>query len=391
MTQLRTSLRMTLALMLLAWVTGGCVISLDREPAELEESSVSLALSLKNVGAGIAQGLETKMTSTVTQLADGSFRGIEEVFVVPFNKTVASDAVVASDQRLGSRNVILKNPGIINSFGTDAQEGRFTGLVNNNNSRLYPEATMPKMMNRVLAYGKAIDDGPVSTKAEKHHNGLLTPINLDNPTKAGDILFKLESILIGGETGELSEITTKIDYILSKLNSIVTIIKTASDPQIPGLLSDLIHDHEMILACSYQTFYGVWFNINTALINLPPPDVNTSQAEREAYQAEREALRSAINNFNDAIHTTDSSFPSSYGIPEGTFGFWWNGAQFIRLISGVNIALVDPAFYCYPPCLWYKANSPIKTSNDESVKEHYVSDNDHRAWNDILSHYADGV
>jgi hypothetical protein len=92
-----------------------------------------------------------------------------------------------------------------------------------------------------------------------------------------------------------------------------------------------------------------------------------------------------VDIFGAAIDAAGKYFPTpQYGIPEGSMGFWWNGSKFVRLINGVNIALVDPENYCYPPSLWYYANSPVQTSNDENVKNQFVSTN---TWNQILGYY----
>lgn len=370
------SIKTTLALLLTVWALGSCVEKLEVVPQEID---VSLALSLKS--AVPSRSSETKMAPAITQLADGSFRGIEEVFVIPF-KTVETGTgateVVSTSDRLGIQNVELKNPGIINAFSDDAQGGTFTGLVNNNNSRLYPLATMPGMTNRVLVYGKAIDDGPVSTKAEKHHNGVLVPVNLNNPATAGDIAFSLEPVM---ENGELDVITGKVDDILASLNAIVSNIRSATDPQIITVLNAFTHEGQ-ILACSYQTFYRIWSDIQTAVLNLPYNETSVA--------SERSALSLLVNDLHDDISSIGQGFPaSSYGIPEGTLGFWWNGSGFLRLIPGVNVAQVNPAYYCYPPSLWYYANSPIRTSDDDTVKSQYKSAN--AAWTDILSHYVNGT
>ena len=66
---------------------------------------------------------------------------------------------------------------------------------------------------------------------------------------------------------------------------------------------------------------------------------------------------------------------------------WWNGRSFVRLVSGVNIALVPLGTYCYPPGLWYFANSAIKTSRDDAVRSQYKPN---ATWGKILSYYTDG-
>ena len=54
----------------------------------------------------------------------------------------------------------------------------------------------------------------------------------------------------------------------------------------------------------------------------------------------------------------------------------------------MNIALVNPASYCYPPSLWYYANSSIRTSIYEDVRSAYTQDS--ADWGVILRRYQDG-
>ena len=160
-----------LALSLL--ILTGCA----REDVDGTGNGVSLALSLKNVGQ--VPEVQTKMTATITQDGAG-FRGIEQVYVIPF-LTKDADLVIAGSNRLGSSNVRIQDP-VIGQHG----------LVDNNRAHLYKLASIPLRTNRVLAYGKAFDDGSVSTREGKHKNGVLTPSGLDNPGTAGDISARLK-------------------------------------------------------------------------------------------------------------------------------------------------------------------------------------------------------
>lgn len=344
------------------WLTTGCVIDYYKYSVSVDEPEISLAMSVKDVGdAGAPQ---TKMSTTITQ-SEGAFRGIDQIYIVPF-KTDGS-AVVAGDLRLGSSNVVLLDPRI----GSN-------DLVPVNNSHLFEAALMPKTMNRVLAYGRAANEGDISTKYGKHFNGSLSPEGLDNPSGANDIFFNLVPVLGNDASGELSEVTTKADNVLEALNNIVEMILQSSNDQILGIL-DLFKREKQILACSYPVFDKIRSEIQTALLNVSGND--------PAILADKIRINTAINTFSSVLSEAGNNFPVSYGIPEGALGFWWNGSEFLRLINGVNIALVDPAKYCYPPSLWYYANSSIRASDDASVKNQYVSTNQ---WSDILNLYSDG-
>lgn len=314
-------------------------------------------MSVKSMEEG--RHVTTKMSQSITQ-ASGSFRGIEEIYVVPFN---TESTIAPQDVRLGGQNVLMDNP-VISS----------TGLVYNNNGHLFENAIMPMSMNHVLVYGKAVDTGIISSQEGKHVNGVLTPTGLDNPSGSDDISFCLEPVLVSGSEGTLSEVFILADEILAKLNDVAAMIRQSSNPQIVSIF-DIFKREQNILACSYPVFNRIRSDIQSSLLNLPNDPSTT---------ADKIQIIAAVNTFSSVLDSTGDSFPSSYGIPEGALGFWWNGNEFIRLINGVNIALVDPASYCYPPSLWYYSNSPIKTSEEESIRSQYKTSNN---WEDILAHY----
>lgn len=347
------SARMFLLFMLLAWITGACAL-IDEDLSDVGEPKLTLAMSVKSMEEG--RSVTTKMSQTITQ-ASGTFRGIEQIYVIPFD--TASD-VSSQDSRLGGNNVLLENPGISS-----------TGLVSNNNGHLFENAVMPMAMNHVLVYGKAIDAGTITSQKGKHANGVLTPSGLEDPISSDDISFCLEPVL---DTASRSDLLKQADSILTKLNNLTTLILQSKNPQIVSIF-DIIKRENQILACSYPVFNCIRSDVQSALLAIPNDPATT---------ADKILISAAINSFSNVLDGTGDSFPSSYGIPEGTLGFWWNGNEFIRLINGVNISLVEPFSYSYPPSLWYYSNSPIKTSENDSVRSEYKTSNN---WDDILAHY----
>ena len=341
---------------LLLALAAGCVHPMDETPDP--GVTTSLSLSFKNIASGSP---ETKMISSVTQ-STGTFRGIETTFVIPFS-TNNADPVTA-----GLRS--LENPFGISYPG-------ITELNANNNSYLYTMAMVPSYTNRVLVYGRAVDIRGGSSQALKQRNGVLTASGLDVSTRSDDITFNLECVMT---SGTLSEMNDHITAILRTLNDVVTAIRAYNMPVLSNII-DIISRPNQILACSYQTFSTIENEIFTELINISSTMTDAAVAEAVA------AIAAKVNLFEAAIEAAGSGFPSSYGIPEGAVGFWWNGQRFVRLINGVNIALVDPATYCYPPCLWYYVNSAVRTSNSDKTSSQYKAMD---SWSSILALYNDG-
>lgn len=344
-------------LALSALLSGGCTRSLEREGADGPYNAISLALSLRSPG-NVPEEPVTKMTDAITQ--DGKpFRGIEQVYVIPF-QTASANPVVDGSARLGDRNVFIQDPAI----------GK-TGLVANNNSHLYNIAILPRNMNRVLAYGKSADDGPVSTRQEKHINGVLTPSGLENPSVSGDISFSLEPVL---ETADATAIGQTADNLIAALNGVVEALQASNDADILAFLDVFAAENE-ISACSYQTLYRFEQNILGAL-----------SLYNGTNSAAINTIMERVSNLQAARNAAGNGFPATYGIPEGAVGMWWNGHRFVKLLNGVNISLVPTPLYCYPPSLWYYANSAVKTSKDDKVEEQYKPQN--FTWGNILSYYT---
>lgn len=359
------SLRVSFLLCILTVCMGGGCTRIPLADDARAERPLSLALSLKNV-VPFQEAPQTRMTQDVTQ-SGGVFRGISQMYIIPFQ--TESSRVEPEDSRLGNENVVLGSVGI----------GR-NGLISNNNAHYYGSAFVPNGMNHVLAYGKAPDEGDNASKDSKHAYGVLTPDGVLNPSGSGDIAFHLEPVLVRSEeTDEYSDVIAMADALLDQLNVVMSLMQHSEYASVVGIF-DAVKREYQILACSYPTLDQIRTEIQTALLRIP--------FESMALIEEISRISSALNSFSTVLSSAGSAYPASYGIPEGSIGFWWNGEAFVRLFNGVNIALVDPASYCYPPGLWYYANSAVKTSNDETIRSQYVSANEQ--WDYILAHYTDG-
>lgn len=354
------SFKLCCLLILLVWAGAGCA-RLGADDAG--EHTISLVMSLKNVDP--SQEPATRMSSEITQ-SGGVFRGIERLYIIPFYTENAQ--VEPQDTRLGSQNVSLATGGI-----------NKTGLLPNNNAHLFGSAFVPTGMNRVLSYGKSPDEGEGASKASKHLYGVLNAENLSDPSKSEDISFHLEPILADGEPDEMTVVESKADEMLDQLNAIMTLMGESKYASIVSIY-DAVRRENQIQACSYAVFNQIRSEIQSALWKIP--------FESEALFDEIRLIQDAIGTFSTSLTALGSSFPATYGIPAGAMGFWWNGKAFIRLINSVNIALVNPASYCYPPSLWYYANSGIRTSTSDDVRSAYTQESG--SWGVILDRYRDG-
>ena len=297
---------------------------------------------------------------------------MDYLWMVPFKTDVPEEEesveIAPGDLRLGDNNITLGSVGIAKR-----------DLVENNNSHLFGSAFVPTGTNHVLTYGKAPDARESVDITAKHKYGVLIPSGVDNPSGSDDISFCLEPILGEGEAGKLSEALSTADGLLEKLNDVMFLMGSSHYASILNIF-DVVKRENKILACSYPTFDHLRNEIQSALIRIPFESMELIE--------EISRISEKLSTFSNTLSDAGSGFPTNYGIPEGSFGFWWNGNEFLRLINGVNISIVDPESYCYPPSLWYYANSAILTSYDENVRTEYVPAN--ITWDDILDKYKGG-
>lgn len=94
-------------------------------------------------------------------------------------------------------------------------------------------------------------------------------------------------------------------------------------------------------------------------------------------------LKDGQISFNSPL---PNDFPTSVGLPAGSAACKWDNAaeKFIDQAVTVSTLQIAPTeCYTYPVALWYRANSPILTS-ENSEREHYGSS---AVWNDVTTAY----
>ena len=374
----------------------------------------------------------TKMSDAVTQVGAGNdptlFRGIEQIYVIPFN---TYNAVTASDTRFG-RNLQLPQQGITPSWGASAN----AGLVSNNNSHLYEGVVMKSGTASVLVYGKAIDENVSTTPTDsvefKHRNGVLRQHGIEDAATPNEMWFELEPIVdAAGEASMNSSIQGMLSYLNSIADARVTLTGynrrsttqntwtyTWSTPTQYNNYQTLVSAYETLtgnglaFSGSSDAIAGMLTTIYNGLYNLANSTANSNsytqtyygyystnaQTYYYVYELSRE-IRDLIdnsayvtvtgsgNNATVAFKSPYAGIPASYGVPEGAVAVQWNGTSFVQ-VTAANSALAPISSYCYPPSLWYWTDSRLKTSADPSVNDEYVSSNP--TWTSILDNYTYG-
>ena len=395
--------------------------------SEGEDLCLPLALSVGTVKP------QTKMTPAITQAdaTEASFRGIKEIYAIPFR---AARPVNGSDERIGP-NLLLPQLGIPSTFGDNAQDGAFEGLVRSNNSHLYKNVYMRRGTASMLVYGQAIDANVAispDSVAFKRRNGVLRAHNQYSAQTPSEITFTLEPFIT---TANEASLQSTVNGLLTYLNSIAgaTVSHTGYeyysytqhtwtyDWSTP---TDYSNYADLKNVFDFFTADGVGFSAGSAGINQMLTTLynrlysmansttaggndyrltyynqrsTTARYYYYVYQLARQ-IRTLIDNSTyvtlsgSGANVTVSlkgdyaNFPDSYGVPAGCVAIQWNGTQFVQQTPATGSALAPIDSYCYPPSLWYTTNSTIKTSDDSSVTEEYKSAN--VSWADIFNQYT---
>ena len=415
------------------------VIQLDRkaEDVVISQEGVELPFSL-SIGR---RSPLTKMSTGVTQVdaTEASFRGIQEVYIIPFK---ASRAITSTDARVGA-NLNLPQTGLPSLFGTSAQNGNFSGLVSQNNSHLYKGVIIPRGTASMLVYGQAVDDAvsvSPDSVAFKRHNGVLRKHAVEYATHPSDISFTLEPFITPATE---TQFNSKVNGIITYLNSITTASVSLTGYTRSGYTytqqtwnyrwntpGDYSNYGDLKNAFDFLTNNGSAFSAGTsglnqmltALYNSLYSMANDTEAGGSSYRQQYYASNSGWNNqqqnyyylyhlslrvreiINNSTYVTVSgsganatvtlkpdysNFPESFGVPAGCVALQWNGTQFVQQTPASGAALAPMDAYCYPPSLWYMANSTIRTSDSAAIVEEYKSAN--TTWQSICDQYTYGT
>jgi len=297
------------------------------------------------------------MANTVVQ-ADGNFRGLQDLLVIPF-QTENARAVTGTDI-----------PWLSNSVGSSAD--RVTGKY----YYYMEDCSLLPGTNRVLAYGQA---APVVGKESEKENGKLVTTLTDNRMLLSDVTFSLQPI----------RNTIVAHYDASALAGYMTnIAKTpewssSTDSQMKGLYLDFINadsEGSGLMGGSVAHIKGYVRELKAQLTSIKKA-TGTSDAVKNL-------CTSIITQIDDYPNVLDGTFPGSIGLPDGAAVIRWTGTAFeprteATILDNIN----NITRFTYPAELWYYVNSTICTSTDVVKKDIYATAS---SWDDLLNERYQG-
>lgn len=383
----------------------------------------------------------TKGDASVITEMDRTFRGMTGVTIIPFDKRTETVKTVQLT------DVAIFHPSYLPDISKDYTSAAVVahtyarGLVSNNNAHLYSsaDATLPGGTTSVLAYGYAPDAQILNTYSANHTNGALNAHGIapqPDLRSVSEIGFDPVPIFDSGLPDEALSMASVLNNIVSgasftadywynengtRKSAIASVSwdSGTEDNQLRELFSWITNNGELTTGSGVNVEYMI-----TYLYRMLKSYVcnDTSQYERvmtnavyyafkdenltdpltlaDLYYGLRDVIVSrieyllAINSleYNDSdgkIYFTSPalcSYPDSYGLPAGAAVIKWDGVRFNAVAESLD-GVSPLSSFCYPPKLWYYANSTISTSTSDQA-DVYTSEND---WTtNILGAYRTG-
>lgn len=394
----------------------------DNDVQENLLQSVSLSLSVgSNYSATKAD------VSSFTELKDvPEFRGMSNVRIVPFSSTTTIVGTDIARSRPVSLPDFAANPDYADRI-----------LYPNINAYLYPgsaDIRLPAGTSSVLLYGRA--PGDITDANSKHLYGSLELVGFsggDPMPKASslgfapDVMFKESSTPAAATTiaEALNAILLNVSKKFVAHYTVGTEEKTVEVPvywnedtgdenlretylQITNsgaLISGSGPMAESLLTSLYSMLKG-YESYNTNFYEVEVNGIHT--ATDLSYKVMFEGLRDEILAHLAAVNTltvdvtnltvtfTDpivGQYPESMGLPSGCAVLRWTPTGFVvPPLSGGVEGLAPMNRYCFPPALYYFANSTIRTAQEENVRPWYDGHiSGYTQWPQVLADYKLGA
>ena len=330
-------------------------------------AQISLSVSGKNT---------TRMAGTVVQSDNESFLGMQDIFLIPFIKTVTddnhNDPIESNDHRIGSR---IQLPAIGN------EAANTIGTLNaNNNSKLYYDVSIPTGTNSFLIYGRSIHN----SDDDYANDGKIVATGLDgNPS---EMSFSLQPIIsaitddgAAGATG----------------NAIITYLNTIFKTQ-EGIDWSSQNDYPALYAL-YPMLQSMKAGSSASVIAFVQEIYDALKASSSAAGVNN--VLTAITNATYvtldedgviAFNDTYENYPGDVGLPDGAAVIEWDETkkEFKAVTNKNNLSAlnVDVTHFVYPAELWYRTNSFINTDIESRAEEYTKATNN--TWPKVLNQYA---
>ncbi|MBR4919794.1 MAG: hypothetical protein IKZ62_00525 [Prevotella sp.] len=312
-----------------------------------------------------------RMANDVVQTEGQEFRGLQKLWVIPFETTVSTteaDAVTVNDFPLLS-------------IATATQANK----VEDQNYYYIGRCSLKQGTNRVLVYGQA---KPIINKESSVENGKLLTRAGEEIIVPADITFSLQPICEENDPEE--DIFDPAWDLANYLTAIAhtTGWSTTDDSQLKALYLDFIHSDSEgtgLMAGSATHVKAYASALNDQLVEIKASGV--PQETKDLCDAIIERIGDVENEDSCVNNGYPSDPENSLGLPDGAAALRWIASEDAFLVRTMTTTLDNINGinrYTYPAELWYYVNSTIKTSDKEVGEAVYQGTSE---WSTLLAKY----
>jgi hypothetical protein len=350
----------------------------------------------------------TRQTSAVVQQAEdiNSFRGIEEIKLIPFQSSTSRTSRLGENITLGAGKMSIPSSTTDNAANT-IPAARL--LDANNNAVLYNDVTIPVGTSAFIFYGKAIgndgfENGSLTAAGLTGETSGITftptPAMPNNPdiTIGTDIATYVSSIAAASfDNNTPSDTSDDIANIWAKCantaNSAQPWYNAALGKFYTAFTSLKAGGSSYVMAAVQDLYASIYQNSDLVSLAIKKAILNPTYAS--------DASNTGVLTFTEKIAGSGSpavGYPANINMPEGAAALSWtdtstnpDNPKVASAVAGSNFGLaamnvISMTSIVYPASLYYYMDSPIKVSNTSRAAD-YVSTN---TWTTILSNYSEG-
>ena len=302
---------------------------------------------------------KTRMSDNKVQQADNSFRGMDNIVLIPF----VVKPTAATDGSAGDPIGLEKITAVTNLTSS------------NDNYKVYTNVTVPLGTSAFLFYGQA-DNSSETDFA----NGKTTKVNLATAGTAG---YTFTPVSIYDGTAE----NTIGNNIATYLTNIAKATGwSESTGGLKALYNAFIQNTAGSSATAQQfvkNLFDVVKGNSDAVSEAIISAMGTTYGTVSGTGAERTL------SFDASIN----GYPANLYLPDGAAAVYWDDSKFVVDNRGTTVATLQS--YVYPAALWYTANTNIMVSKTKQADNNGAYPEARTAWSTdastgVLGLYTDG-
>jgi hypothetical protein len=309
---------------------------------------------------------QTRMSSTTVQEAVGSFRGMQDIILLPFSNTTINSAT----KLLGDPIVFSDN---IAASGLTALSGE---TATGGNYKVFNDVTVPMGTSAFIFYAQAL-----ATGGTEFINGKTVRTAPTGEGKAGTAGYTFNpQMIFSGDATSTSDNKKGTD-IATYLTSIATVSGWKGNANLGGLYNEFVKMTAGSSAAVQRVVTDLWNSLKN----------NSDDLSKAIVTAITNSTYASVSSSTLSLSSDISGYPANLNLPDGAAAVKWDDTnnKFEVDNSGNTVGSLNA--YVYPASLWYTVNTPIRVATEKKADESGVYKSGNTAvatWNEALTLYG---